>query len=630
MSSENNFIREFYQKLVSDEGLSKRDIKKAEKQYPNSPIILYYIGMHYDKSDTSMAKKYFEKCISIFPRFTYPLFQLANYYTTATAFLEEYETLLVDLLNGKTLNPNNGIMECRLIDELHLCELLTPSSKRYTEEFERILIHFETIAAVSPESVSEKKVVQGYKNLCMALSIDYLEYKNQPEKAMRFLMKSFKYTAIGVSDAPALKRFKIMKNFVLGIYKLPRTVEELFGNNEQTIELKDYTRHPPISFVSLLSDNRKINLGYISGDFNKSAVGLFSIALLKYYNRDRFNIFCYYTCKTSDIFTGLFRSYKTKWFDISSMTDDVAYSLIKTHNLDVLVDLSVFCVDSRIDLINKKPAKIIINYIGYPDVANLLSYDYRIVDAVTDPVDSLLERKDNDKDHTETLVRMPRCFLCYHLFDNISLPDIEIKQEDDSPITIGVTARFGKFHPVLIHAWKKIFSALPKSRFIVKSEIKLSTCELIDEDEELRKHVIYIPFVDNKINPTLALENYLKYHNMMDFVLDTFCYSGTTTTCSSLLFGKPVFTIYNKNNEHRSNVSASILKNCGEKYNMYIASSLEEYSDKIINFCKDKNNIAMLRDINYCRGIRRDFLNAMEPRRWMNEYEAIIKNLVRF
>jgi predicted O-linked N-acetylglucosamine transferase (SPINDLY family) len=627
MSSENFFIREFYQKLTSG-GLTKSDIKNAEKRYPSSPIILYYIGMHYDeKHDTLMAKKYFKKCISIIPRFTYPLFQLGNYYTSATEFLNEYENSLVELLNTSTLNPITGMMEYRLVDQLHICDLLSQSTKRYTDEFEKVILHFETTVSVSLEAVSEKKVVQGYKNLCMTLSIYYLEYANQPEKAMRFLMKSFKYTDANVSDVPALKRYKIVKNYVVGKYKLPKNTEVLFGNNEQEIELGNFTRPSPISFVSLLS-NRKINIGYISMDFNKSAVGLFSIPLLKYYNEDRFNVFCYSTNKNSDCFTQMFRSYKNNWFDVSHMTDDEAYSLIKSHNIDILVDLACFSVDSRIELAVKKPAKILINYIGYPSVSNLISYDYRIVDHITDPVDSPLDRKDNNDDYTETLIRMPRCFLCYHLFENVLLPDIESKLGEDE-VTIGITSRFGKFHPVLIRAWEKIFTALPRARFLVKSEIKMPTSKLIDDSEILKKHVVYIPFVD-KPDLISALQNYLKYMNSFDFVLDTFPYSGTTTTCSSLLGGRAVFTIYDKNNEHRSNVSTSILRCCGEEYNKYIANSLEEYSDKVINFCKDKNNIAMLRDINYCQKIRRDFLNAMEPRKWMKEYEALMQGLVHF
>ena len=400
MSSENNLVRDFYQKLSSGT-LSKRDIINTEKQFPNNYIILYYIGMYYDgKHDIPSATKYFKRCISIFQIFMYPLFQLANYYKNPTEFLNEYEPLLVNLLNKPTYNPVTGKIEYRFIDQLHIAELLSCSrvsglgalstEKRYTEDLEKILMRFESTdplrnsAGDDEGQEFEDKITRGYKNLCIALSISYLEYGNQPEKAMRVLIKTFKYKDIQTSlEIQILKRFKILMNYVLKRPCLPKTVEDMF-NKEEVIEFKNFVPLPPPPFISLLS-KKKINLGYLSGDFNKSATGLFLTPLLKHYDKSRFNVFCYYTRKESDLFTSLFKSYNTNWYDISNMSDDEAYPLIKSHNLDILIDLDVFSVDSRIELSNRKPARILINYIGYPNTANLISYDYRIVDSLTDP-----------------------------------------------------------------------------------------------------------------------------------------------------------------------------------------------------------------------------------------------------
>jgi protein O-GlcNAc transferase len=285
--------------------------------------------------------------------------------------------------------------------------------------------------------------------------------------------------------------------------------------------------------------------------------------------------------------------------------------------LDILVDLSVFCVDSRIDLIVKKPAKIIINYIGYPNTANLTAYNYRLVDSITDPPAE--EKKSNE--YTEKLIRLPRCFLCYHPFENVTLPEIRSKLSHDDPITIGMTSRFGKFHPVIVHAWEKIFSAIPNMRFVIKSEINQDTSKLIDDNEILSKRVIYLPFVH-------TLEEFFEYHNLMDFCIDPYPYSGTTTTCSALLMGRPVFTVYKKTNPHRSNVSASILKLIGE--DKFITESVEDYTNKIIEFCRNKENIHMLREGEYSNNLRKRFFEGMEPKQWMSEYEGLVSSLVRF
>jgi tetratricopeptide (TPR) repeat protein len=612
---EQEFISFFYKKLSSG-ALSNTDIRKADKLFPNSPILAYYTGYYYDEKDNrEEATKYFKKCLSICPNFTHPLFHMGNYYNTPRDFLDEYEEQLSGLLNKKTLNPFTGKQEYRISDQLHICEILANSSNRYTDDFERVFLRFEA----KPEGDDDSKVIRGYKNLCIALSTSYLEYANQPEKAIRYLLSGFKYHHPEVTDIPLLKRVNIIKNFVLLEPTLPRTAEEIF-NETVTFTVK---KEPPNikipSFVKEITTPRdgKINVGYISPDFNKSACGLFSTVLLKYYNKQKFNVFTYYACKTEDIFTPYFKNYDTNWFDISRMTDEEAYELIHSHHLDILVDLSVFCVDSRIDLIVKKPAKIIINYIGYPNTANLTTYDYRLVDSITDPPAE--EKKSNE--YTEKLIRLPRCFLCYHLFENVVLPEIRSRLSPDDPITILITSRFGKFGLLIVRAWEKIFSTIPNMRLIIKSEINQDTSKVIDDNEILSKHVIYLPFVH-------TLEEFFEYHNLADFCLDPFPYSSTTVTCSSLLMGKPIFTTYQKTNPHRSNVTSSILKTCGEEYEQYISSSLEDYSDRIIQFCKNKNNISKLREGEYSKKIREDFIKAMEPRKWMLEYEELISHLV--
>ena len=572
---EQNFISFFYKKLSSNT-LSKTDISKAEKLFPNSHIINYYIGYFYDeKGNKEEAIKYFQKSLEICPNFTNPLFHMGKYYEPQL-FLEEYEDKLVSLLNKKTFNPFSGKMEFRLSDQLYVCDFLSNSSNRYTDEFEKIFLRFEA----KPPEDDNPKIIRCFKHLCIALSTDYFEYGNLPEKSMRFLITGLKYFHPEVTDIPLLKRINIIKNYVLLEPTLPRTAEEIF--NEIVIFGEPSAFYPNIQIPSFIKEitttprDRRINIGYLSPDFNKSAVGLFSIPLLKYYNKQKFNVFTYYSCETEDIFTPYFKNYDTNWFDISRMSDDEAYELIHSHRLDILVDLSVFCVNSRIDLIVKKPAKIIINYIGYPNVAHLSAYDYRLVDSITDPPNEVKK-----SEYEEKLIRMPNCFLCYKLFENVTLPEINSKLSSDDPITILITSRFGKFSMLITRAWEKILSTIPSVRLIIKSEINQDTSKVIDDNEILSKRVVYIPFVN-------TLEEFFEYHNLCDFSLDVFPYSATTITCSSLLMGRPIFTLYSEKNPHRSNVTASILKNCGEEYDEYISSSLEDYSRKLSNSAKTR------------------------------------------
>lgn len=126
---------------------------------------------------------------------------------------------------------------------------------------------------------------------------------------------------------------------------------------------------------------------------------------------------------------------------------------------------------------------------------------------------------------------------------------------------------------------------------------------------------------------TDTLDDYLELYNKVDFCIDTYPYSGTTTTCSSLLMGVPTFTIYNKNNSHVSNVSASILLNTDESLSKYVCGGTKGYvegvSEEIRTVLNKKRTMSQedfkkehdsTREI-----IREQFYKAMDSDRFMKE-----------
>ena len=89
----------------------------------------------------------------------------------------------------------------------------------------------------------------------------------------------------------------------------------------------------------------------------------------------------------------------------------------------------------------------------------------------------------------------------------------------------------------------------------------------------------------------------LNLFNKVDIILDTFPYSGTTTTCDALYMSVPVITLYNKNC-HSQNVSASILKHMGLGH--LIAYNNDDYINLAVDLANDsqmllkyKNNVTI-------------------------------------
>ena len=97
-------------------------------------------------------------------------------------------------------------------------------------------------------------------------------------------------------------------------------------------------------------------------------------------------------------------------------------------------------------------------------------------------------------------------------------------------------------------------------------------------DESVRNRI-------NVVDCTILHEDHLLEYNKIDIAIDTFPYSGTTTSCEALLMGVPVYTLYDdKYYFHAQNVTASILKNSGLEE--YICYTKEEMIVKINELCK--------------------------------------------
>jgi hypothetical protein len=116
-------------------------------------------------------------------------------------------------------------------------------------------------------------------------------------------------------------------------------------------------------------------------------------------------------------------------------------------------------------------------------------------------------------------------------------------------------------------------------------------------------------------------EEYIDLFYNIDIMLDTFPYSGTTTTCNSLYNSIPVITLYNKD-LHSHNVSSSLLINSG--LNELVAYSMEEYIEKTVLLCNDKERIN-----DYKKNIHGKFENLMNEKEFMKDYEKLLLELIK-
>lgn len=335
--------------------------------------------------------------------------------------------------------------------------------------------------------------------------------------------------------------------------------------------------------------DRSLRIGYLSADFREHSCAFFVESLLDHHDRQNFHTTCYATFLGSnkpDHITDKLKEKADQWRHITQVSDAALANQIADDKIDILFDLMGYTSGGRLQTILLKPAPIIINYLGYPNITGLSTVDARFVDQTTDP-------KDRPNLGGERLIRLPSPFLCYT--PKPAAPDINpLPSERTGEITFGSFNIAMKISPTTVDLWAKILLGIPGSRLILKSRGFKNT----DTTERFRTRFAEQGLGEDRVDLlqfTPTLNDHLELYNKLDLALDTWPYNGTTTTCESLWMGVPVVTI--KGSTHASRVSASILNAIGAPE--LVATTPDEFVNLAIELACDENRL-----INYRKNLR--------------------------
>ena len=319
----------------------------------------------------------------------------------------------------------------------------------------------------------------------------------------------------------------------------------------------------------------KIRIGFISGDYISHPVSYFISGILQSFDESKFEFYCY-----SMKIVNMENLYpKCNWFIIKNLSKEKLFEFISNHNVDILFDMSGQTGDNRLDLFALKPAPIQISYCGYPGTTGLNSIDYHITDKICD-------NEETQKYYSEKLIFMNHCFLNYNppLESPPDFPEMLIQPFcKNGYITFGSFNRLNKLNKELLNFWETILEAIPNARFVIKTK-EFLTPHLL---EKYKNHFKNKSILDRVIilNYADGLVEHFQDYNLMDIALDSFPYSGTTTSCEALYMGVPIISLFdNEKHFHCQNVTSSLLINSDLKE--YVCYSKEEYLNKAIELSK--------------------------------------------
>ena len=298
---------------------------------------------------------------------------------------------------------------------------------------------------------------------------------------------------------------------------------------------------------------RPLRLGYCSPDLREHSVAWFIEGLLEHHDRGAFEVVCYADVERPDRITARLRKLADRWRDCAGLGDEEVYARVRADGIDILVDLAGLTQGNRMGVFARRAAPVQINYLGYAASTGLERMDYRLTDARADPPGL------SEHCHSETLVRLPRGFLCYRPPEEApavaSLP-----LERCGRLTFGSFNDLAKVTPAVVALWARVLRAVPGSRLLCKAR-RLA-------DPSIRRRYLQL-FAAHGIGaerlellgPVVSTAAHLALYGRVDIALDTFPYNGTTTTCEALWMGVPVLTL--EGDRHLARVGLSILHQLG-------------------------------------------------------------------
>lgn len=424
-------------------------------------------------------------------------------------------------------------------------------------------------------------------NEILILLEDFVKKNNYNEKIYNTLYKL--YAVLGETE-------KAIECLELVIKKEPKNLKawsalifaslysEKFTQNKTISLHKEFSNNVPYYAVaekiSIPEENSKIKIGFISPYFDGNSIDGFLIGLLENLDRSTFEITGFNLNISNNKSNHLIHHFDN-WHHVHNLEDLDLISFIRKKNINILIDLVGHGPKNRLSIFKNRVAPIQISWLGYTNTTLLKEMDYLIADP------NLI--KNNEKNlYCEKILYLPSIWNAHNkIGENLVIKDLPYDR--NKYITFGSFNNFKKISNNVIEVWSEILNKT-NSKLILKSSMH--------NNSELRERFLnkFPKNIRNK-NKIILLEgqkerrDHINFYNEIDIGLDTFPYTGVTTTFEAIWMGVPVLTL--KGNNFTSRCGESI--NINLKLEQFIAKDTEDYIKKAINFTKEIEVVRNLR-----------------------------------
>ena len=343
-----------------------------------------------------------------------------------------------------------------------------------------------------------------------------------------------------------------------------------------------FTAWPSTPAISLAA-GEPLRVGFVSGDFREHPVGFFLDGILGEIDPSRLTLIAYPTRPGGDRLTARIRQHFAAWTLLAGMSDEEAARQIHSDGVHVLVDLAGHSEHNRLPVFAWRPAPVQLSWLGYFASTGMPGIDYLIADPPGVPPECR-------QDFSELIRYLPDTRLCFAPPEGAdALQPGPLPALANGNITFGCFQNMTKLNDGVLALWGKVFQALPGAR--LRHQSRQMADPTLREQLFLRLEQRGIARERVDLAGPTGRQAYLAAHQQVDIMLDTFPYTGATTTCESLWMGVPTMTLAGRTLLARQGVS---LLTCAGLAG-WVAGSEEDFVSRLLLHCADLEALSTLR-----------------------------------
>ena len=326
---------------------------------------------------------------------------------------------------------------------------------------------------------------------------------------------------------------------------------------------------------------KKIKVGFYSPDFKQHPTFYFIRDLLKNLKNTKYESFALSLSKTHqhDNITDKYKNLFDNWINLGGKSDQELVNIIQEANIDILIDLVGLWAQNKIDIFNTRICPLQISWLGYNNSSGLKEVDFILAD--------INAVQDEEKDYLTKIYKLPKIWNSHCGFEYKRVYN-ELPYKKKDYFTFGSFNNFMKVNDEVLNTWIKILKQVKNSRLVLKSSLFL--CEEVIK-EKFEKEGLSNSIEIQKKTKREDFLSHINLYDRIDLCLDTFPFTGVTTTFEALWKNVPVITRagYNFN----SRCGESILKNANIEN--FIAKSNDDYVEKAVYFANNINELEKIR-----------------------------------